>query len=69
MPIIHRPQAAILAIGGIERRPVAVEDTVAIRTMVCLSLSFDQRIIDGAAADRFMAALAERLRNWTDWVD
>ncbi len=68
-PIISQPQVAILGVGGIEKRPVVVHDAIAIRSMVCLSLSYDHRVIDGAVADRFMARLKERLQAWTQWMD
>jgi pyruvate dehydrogenase E2 component (dihydrolipoamide acetyltransferase) len=68
-PIISQPQVAILGIGSIEKRPVVINDAIAIRSMVCLSLTFDHRIIDGAAADRFMARLKERLQGWNQWID
>jgi 2-oxoglutarate dehydrogenase E2 component (dihydrolipoamide succinyltransferase) len=68
-PIINQPQVAILGIGGIEKRPVVVNDAIAIRPMVYLSLSFDHRVIDGAVADQFMAKLKTRLQSWTAWID
>jgi pyruvate dehydrogenase E2 component (dihydrolipoamide acetyltransferase) len=68
-PIINQPQAAILGIGGVDKRPVVVNDMIAIRSMVCLSLAFDHRVIDGAVADQFMAKLKERLQNWTRWAE
>ncbi len=68
-PIISQPQVAILGIGGIEKRPVVIHDAIAIRSMVCLSLTFDHRVIDGAVADRFMARLKERLQSWNQWID
>jgi pyruvate dehydrogenase E2 component (dihydrolipoamide acetyltransferase) len=68
-PIISQPQVAILGIGGIEKRPVVVDDAIAIRSMVYLSLTFDHRVIDGAIADQFMAGLKNRLQSWTQWVD
>jgi len=68
-PIISQPQVAILGIGGIEKRPVVIQDAIAIRSMVCLSLTFDHRVIDGAVADQFMAKLKQRLQAWTDWVE
>ncbi|MBZ5552447.1 MAG: 2-oxo acid dehydrogenase subunit E2 [Acidobacteriia bacterium] len=64
-PIINQPQVAILGVGSITRRPVVIEDdAIAIRSMVILSLSFDHRVVDGAVADQFMAALKKRLENW-----
>jgi pyruvate dehydrogenase E2 component (dihydrolipoamide acetyltransferase) len=68
-PIINQPQVAILGIGGIEKRPVVIGDAIAIRSMVCLSLTFDHRVIDGTVADRFMAKLKGRLQVWTQWID
>jgi pyruvate dehydrogenase E2 component (dihydrolipoamide acetyltransferase) len=68
-PIISQPQVAILGVGGIEKRPVVVQDAIAIRSMVYLSLTFDHRVIDGAVADRFMARLKERLQDWSQWTD
>jgi pyruvate dehydrogenase E2 component (dihydrolipoamide acetyltransferase) len=68
-PIIHQPQVAILGVGGIEKRPVIVNDAIAIRSMVYLSLSFDHRVVDGAVADQFMAKLKNRLQSWSQWVD
>ncbi len=68
-PIISQPQVAILGIGGIEKRPVVIDDAIAIRSMVCLSLSYDHRAIDGATADQFMAKLKERLQFQTEWID
>jgi pyruvate/2-oxoglutarate dehydrogenase complex dihydrolipoamide acyltransferase (E2) component len=61
IPIINQPQVAILAMGGIEKRPVVVDDAIAIRPMVYLALSFDHRIIDGAVADQFMSAVKRTL--------
>ena len=63
--IIHQPQVAILAVGGIEKRPVVVHDAIAIRPMVYLALSFDHRVIDGAVADQFMAEVKQTLEGWT----
>jgi pyruvate dehydrogenase E2 component (dihydrolipoamide acetyltransferase) len=66
-PIINQPLVAILGVGGIDKRPVVVEDAIAIRSMVYLSLSFDHRVIDGALADQFMAHLKANLQAWTHW--
>ena len=51
MPIINQPQVAILGVGTIEKRPVVVDDALAVRTMAYLTLGFDHRLIDGFAAD------------------
>jgi len=66
LPIINQPNVAILSTGGIQRRPVVVTDelgreAIAIRDMVYLALSFDHRLVDGATADQFMAALKAAL--------
>jgi len=57
LPIINQPQVAILGVGGIEKRPVVIDDMIAIRTRAYLSLSFDHRLVDGAIADQFMGRL------------
>ncbi|MBE3551519.1 MAG: 2-oxo acid dehydrogenase subunit E2 [Kyrpidia tusciae] len=63
-PIIHYPQAAILATGKIVRRPVMLEDDRVVgRWMMPISLTFDHRIIDGAAATRFMGYIMQLLGN------
>ena len=67
-PIIHQPQVAILGVGAIEKRPVVRQDAIAIRTMAYLTLSFDHRVLDGAAADRFMAAVKAKLEGWDESV-
>lgn len=64
IPIINQPQVAILAIGGIEKRPVVIGDAIGIRPMVYLALSFDHRVVDGAVADQFMAEVKRRLEEW-----
>jgi pyruvate dehydrogenase E2 component (dihydrolipoyllysine-residue acetyltransferase) len=60
-PIINQPQVAILGVGGVHKRPVVIEseagDSIAIRSMCILTLTFDHRLIDGAVADQFMAGL------------
>lgn len=60
-PIIHQPQTAILGVGAIQKRPMVIDDAIAIRTMGYLSLSFDHRVIDGATADQFMAKVRDYL--------
>jgi 2-oxoglutarate dehydrogenase E2 component (dihydrolipoamide succinyltransferase) len=60
-PIINQPQVAILGVGAIEKRPVVIDDAIAIRSMCILALSFDHRIIDGAVADRYMADVKQIL--------
>ncbi len=73
-PIINQPQAAILGVGAIEKRVVAVEmeapsgdieDVFAIRPMLYLSLTFDHRILDGAVADHFLGKIVNLLETWS----
>ena len=63
-PIINQPQVAIMGMGGIKKRAVVIDDAIAIRPMIMLSLSFDHRVIDGATADQFMAEVQKELENW-----
>ncbi|MEE8606403.1 MAG: dihydrolipoamide acetyltransferase family protein [Nitrospiraceae bacterium] len=60
-PIISQPQIAILGVGKVQKRPVVINDAIAIRPMCYLSLSFDHRVIDGATADQFMSKVKEYL--------
>jgi 2-oxoglutarate dehydrogenase E2 component (dihydrolipoamide succinyltransferase) len=62
-PIINQPQVAIMGMGGIKKRAVVIDDAIAIRPMIILSLSFDHRVIDGAIADQFMAEVQKELEN------
>ena len=64
MPIINQPQVAILGVGAIEKRPVVVDDAIAIRMMAYLTLGFDHRLIDGAVADEFMAFVKNQLEHF-----
>src|SRR3954471_23538458 len=64
MPIISQPQVAILGVGNVEKRPVVVDDAIAIRPMAYLSLGYDHRVIDGAVADHFMSHVKKQLENW-----
>ena len=67
-PIINQPQVAILAVGAIKKRPVVIEteqgDTIGIRHMMYLSMSYDHRIIDGALGATFLSAVASELQNF-----
>ena len=64
-PIINQPQAAILTTESIVKRPVVVDDAIAIRHMMNMCLSFDHRIIDGMMAGQFLSTLKKRLEGWT----
>ncbi|MFN7972440.1 MAG: dihydrolipoamide acetyltransferase family protein [Acidobacteriota bacterium] len=65
-PIINQPQVAILGVGGIHKRPVVIDDAIAIRSMCHFALSFDHRFIDGASADKFMASFKTRIEAWSE---
>ncbi len=68
MPIINQPQAAILAVGTIKKKPAVLEteqgDVIAIRHMMYLSMSYDHRVIDGALGGSFIRRVADYLENW-----
>jgi pyruvate dehydrogenase E2 component (dihydrolipoamide acetyltransferase) len=66
LPIISQPQVAIMGIGGIEKRPVVVDDAIAIRSMMYLSMSYDHRIVDGADADQFLALVKKALQEFDE---
>jgi pyruvate dehydrogenase E2 component (dihydrolipoamide acetyltransferase) len=63
-PIINQPQVAILGVGNVEKRPVVIDDAIAIRRMAYLTLGYDHRVIDGAVADHFMSHVKQQLENW-----
>jgi 2-oxoglutarate dehydrogenase E2 component (dihydrolipoamide succinyltransferase) len=64
MPIINQPQVAILGVGNVEKRPVVIDDAIAIRPMGYLTLGYDHRVIDGAVADEFMSHIKRAIENW-----
>ena len=73
LPIINQPNVAILGVGGIAKAPVVVtdnqgNDSIAIRSLVHLTLGYDHRVIDGAVADQFMALVKKTLENWSEEV-
>jgi pyruvate dehydrogenase E2 component (dihydrolipoamide acetyltransferase) len=61
VPVINPPESAILAVGKIDKKPVVIEDTVAIRSMMMLCLAFDHRVLDGVVAARFLQSLKNLL--------
>lgn len=63
-PIINQPQAAILGVGVIQKRVIVIDDAIAIRPMVYLTLTIDHRILDGAVADHYLSTVVESLQNW-----
>ena len=73
LPIINQPNVAIMGVGGITKQPMVVtdkdgSDSIAIRSIVHLTLGYDHRIIDGAVADQFMALVKKTLENWSEDV-
>jgi 2-oxoglutarate dehydrogenase E2 component (dihydrolipoamide succinyltransferase) len=73
LPIINQPNAAIMGVGGITKQPLVITDkdgadSIAIRSVVHLTLGYDHRIIDGAIADQFMAVLKKTLESWSEEV-
>ena len=73
LPIINQPNAAIMGVGGITKAPVVVtdaqgSDSIAIRSLVHLTLGYDHRVIDGAVADQFMALVKKTLENWSEEI-
>jgi len=66
LPVINQPNVAILGLGTIEKRPVVIDDAIAIRSMVYLTLSYDHRAVDGAVAHQFMGHVKHTLENWTE---
>lgn len=72
-PIINQPQVAILAVGAIKKRPVVIEteqgDSIAIRHMMYLSMSYDHRIVDGSLGATFLTAVAKELENFNSERD
>jgi 2-oxoglutarate dehydrogenase E2 component (dihydrolipoamide succinyltransferase) len=73
LPIINQPNSAIMGVGGIMKQPMVVtdkdgNDSIAIRSVVHLTLGYDHRLIDGAVADQFMAQVKKNLETWTEEV-
>jgi 2-oxoglutarate dehydrogenase E2 component (dihydrolipoamide succinyltransferase) len=66
MPIINQPQVAILGVGTIEKRPIVIDDAIAIRTMAYLTLGFDHRLVDGATGDQFMADIKHQIEHFDE---
>jgi pyruvate dehydrogenase E2 component (dihydrolipoamide acetyltransferase) len=66
LPVINQPNVAILGVGAIQKRPVVIDDAIAIRSMVYLTLSYDHRCVDGATAHQFMGKLKSVLEDWNE---
>jgi len=73
LPIINQPNVAIMGVGGITKQPMVITDkdgadSIAIRSVVHLTLGYDHRIVDGALADQFMVVVKKTLENWSEEV-
>jgi 2-oxoglutarate dehydrogenase E2 component (dihydrolipoamide succinyltransferase) len=73
LPIINQPNVAIMGVGGIAKAPVVITDkdgtdSIAIRSLVHLTLGYDHRVVDGAVADQFMALVKKTLENWNEEI-
>jgi len=73
LPIINQPNSAIMGVGGITKQPLVVtdkegNDSIAIRSVVHLTLGYDHRLIDGAVADQFMAMVKKNLETWNEEI-
>jgi 2-oxoglutarate dehydrogenase E2 component (dihydrolipoamide succinyltransferase) len=68
LPVISQPNVGILGLGAIEKRPVVINDSIAIRSMCYVTLSYDHRVVDGAVAHQFLHKVKETLENWSEPV-
>jgi pyruvate dehydrogenase E2 component (dihydrolipoamide acetyltransferase) len=73
LPIINQPNSAIMGVGGIMKAPLVVtdkdgNDSIAIRSVLHLTLGYDHRLIDGAVADQFMAQVKKNLEHWSEEI-
>jgi 2-oxoglutarate dehydrogenase E2 component (dihydrolipoamide succinyltransferase) len=68
LPVISQPNVGILGLGAIEKRPVVINDSIAIRSMCYVTLSYDHRVVDGAIAHQFLHKVKETLETWSEPV-
>jgi pyruvate dehydrogenase E2 component (dihydrolipoyllysine-residue acetyltransferase) len=68
LPVISQPNVGIFGLGTIEKRPVVVNDAIAVRSMCYVTLSYDHRVVDGAIAHQFLHKVKETLENWSEPV-
>jgi 2-oxoglutarate dehydrogenase E2 component (dihydrolipoamide succinyltransferase) len=66
LPVISQPNVGILGLGAIEKRPVVIDDAIAIRSMCYVTLSYDHRVVDGAVAHQFLHKVKDTLENWSE---
>lgn len=69
MAIINQPNAGILTMDAVVKRPVVIDDAIAIRQMMYMSLSFDHRVLDGLTAAQFLGSIKRRLESWGPEID
>lgn len=68
LPVINQPNVAILGLGAIQKRPVVIDDAIAIRSMVYITLSYDHRVVDGATSHQFLAKVKQYLETWNESI-
>jgi len=68
LPVINQPNVAILGLGAIQKRPVVINDAIAIRSMVYLTMSYDHRVVDGAVSHQFLAHVKRILETWSESI-
>jgi pyruvate dehydrogenase E2 component (dihydrolipoamide acetyltransferase) len=68
LPVINQPNVAILGIGAIQKRPMVIDDAIAVRSMVYLTLSYDHRVVDGAVAHQFVGKVKAYLEAWNEEI-
>jgi pyruvate dehydrogenase E2 component (dihydrolipoamide acetyltransferase) len=66
LPVISQPNVGILGLGAIEKRPVVIDDAIAVRSMCYVTLSYDHRVVDGAIAHQFLHKVKDTLENWSE---
>jgi pyruvate dehydrogenase E2 component (dihydrolipoamide acetyltransferase) len=66
LPVISQPNVGIMGLGAIEKRPVVINDSIAIRSMCYVTLSYDHRVVDGAIAHQFLHKVKDTLENWSE---
>jgi 2-oxoglutarate dehydrogenase E2 component (dihydrolipoamide succinyltransferase) len=68
LPVINQPNVGILGLGAIQKRAMVINDAIAIRSMVYLTLSYDHRVVDGAIAHQFLGRIKKTLEEWAEPV-
>ncbi len=68
LPVINQPNVAILGIGAIQKRPMVIDDAIAVRSMVYLTLSYDHRVVYGAVAHQFVGKVKGYLEGWAEEI-